>query len=92
MPKESSQSAPKIRKRRRYSINRDPWKNWIRYDQLPIGKTLARELIKHEILVSALIQAPGSRRGVRLIEAASLDRYLRSLAEEQSKKPEVAAE
>jgi hypothetical protein len=90
MPVKSPQSASKVRNRSSGAINRLPWQGWIRYRQLPFGKTLARTLIDRGILVSAIIQEPGSKRGVRLIEAASLDRYLRSLAEEQSKK-EVAA-
>jgi hypothetical protein len=50
-------------------------------------------LIDAGVFVSALVCEPGSRRGVRLIEAASIDRYLRSLAEAQRKKqPEDAAQ
>jgi len=93
MPIKSSQSVAKVRRRPSGAINRLPWQGWVRFRQLPFSENKARELIDQGVLVTALIQEPGSRRGVRLIETASLDRYLRSLAEEQQKKqPEAAAQ
>ena len=92
MPKNPSGSVPKkARRRPSGQINRLPWPEWLRFRHLPISENLARDLIDQGILVSALIQKPGSRRGVRLIQAESLDRYLRSLAEKQSAKKEGAA-
>jgi len=85
MPSKSSQSAAKVRRRPSGAINRLPWQGWVRFRQLPFSENKARELIDRGILVTAMIQEPGCRRGVRLIETASLDRYLKSLAEEQSK-------
>lgn len=91
MPKIPSTSVAKKRKRPSGAINRLPWQGWVRFRQLPFSENKARELIDQGVLVTAIIQEPGSRRGVRLIETASLDRYLRSLAEEQSKKDVAAA-
>jgi hypothetical protein len=91
MPSKSSQSVSKVRRRPSGAINRLPWQGWVRFRQLPFSENKARELIDAGVLVTAIIQDPGSRRGVRLIETASLDRYLKSLAEAQSTKKEVAA-
>lgn len=88
----TSESLAKKARRRRPSnaINRLPWQGWIRFRQLPFSENKARDLIDQGILVTAIIQEPGSKRGVRLIETASLDRYLKLLAKEQSKKqPEI---
>lgn len=92
MPKSSSPSVAKKRRRPSGAINRLPWQGWVRFRQLPFSENKARELIDQGVLVTALVQEPGSKRGIRLIEAASLDRYLKSLAEEQSKKEVTAAE
>lgn len=90
MPKNPPLSAAKKPKRPRRrpsnAIDRSPWRGWVRFRQLPFGETKARDLIARGILISALIQEPGAKRGVRLIETASLDRYLRSLAEAQAEK------
>ena len=60
---------------------------------MPFSEGFTRKMIDEGVFVSALVSEPGSRRGVRLIEAASIDRYLRSLAEAQRKKqPETAAQ
>lgn len=88
MPK-SSLSIAKVRRRPSGAINRLPWQGWVRFRQLPFSENKARELIDQGVLVTEIIQEPGSKRGVRLIETASLDRYLRSLAEEQNKREEV---
>jgi hypothetical protein len=58
--------------------------------QLPIGNTLARTLIKNGDLDSVVVSSPGSKRGVRLVSRESLNRYFKSLLEEQ--KEEAAAE
>jgi hypothetical protein len=85
---------PKSQKRPRIPLNRlDQFyasqssmgrvrdRRWLRMDELPFGKTLAFKLVKAGLLFSVLAAAPGSKRGVRLVEAESLDRYLRSLAD-----------
>jgi hypothetical protein len=84
-------SVAKVRRRPSGAISRVPWQGWVRFRQLPFSENKARELIDQGVLVTAIIQEPGCKRGVRLIETASLDRYLRSLAESQSKKQEVLA-
>jgi hypothetical protein len=60
-------------------------RRWLRLDELPIGKTLAFKLIKEGCIFSVLAAAPGSKRGVRLIDAESFDDYLRSLAQTSEK-------
>jgi hypothetical protein len=52
---------------------------WLRMSQLPIGGTLARNLIAKGHLDSVVVCSPGSKRGVRLVSQESLDRYFRSL-------------
>jgi hypothetical protein len=63
---------------------------WLRLDELPIGRTLANQLIKQGLLFSVTVGAPGSKRGVRLVSADSLDDYLNALGlkqQEERKKP-----
>jgi hypothetical protein len=52
---------------------------WLRMKQLPIGRTLASDLIGLGLLKSVIVCRPGSKRGVRLVEAASFEAYLASL-------------
>jgi len=52
-------------------------------DELPIGRTLATRLIKEGVIVSVLVCAPGSKRGVRLVSTKSLEAYLQSLVPNQ---------
>jgi hypothetical protein len=68
-----------------------PWQGWIRFRQAPFSENFTRKMIDAGVFVSALVCEPGSRRGIRLIQAESIDRYLRQLAEEQRKEV-VAAE
>jgi hypothetical protein len=91
MPKIPSPSLSKKRNRPSGAINREPWQGWIRFRQAPFSENFTRKMIDAGVFVSALVCKPGSRRGVRLIEAASIDRYLRSLAKAQRKKQSEAA-
>jgi hypothetical protein len=59
--------------------NQPPYSGYLRLSQLPIGRTLALELIKAGYLKSIIIGMPGTKRGVRLVEVASLTEYLASL-------------
>jgi hypothetical protein len=59
--------------------NNPPHSGWLRMNQLPIGRTLALDLIKVGHLKSVIVAGPGSKRGVRLIELASLEEYFASL-------------
>jgi hypothetical protein len=59
--------------------NNPPYSGWLRLNQLPIGRTLALELIKVGHLKSVIVSGPGSKRGVRLVEAASVAEYFASL-------------
>jgi len=52
---------------------------WYRLDELPLRKTLARQLCKSGVLQSVLAGTPGSRRGVRLVSKESFDAYLLAL-------------
>jgi hypothetical protein len=89
----SAASAKKVRKRPSGAINREVWKGWLRLRQVPFSEGFTRKKIDEGVFRSALVCEPGGRRGVRLVEAASIDRYLQSLAEEQSRKQqEVAAQ
>jgi hypothetical protein len=63
------------------NVTRDPATGWVRMSQLPIGRTLAVRLIKEGKLISALLGAPGTKRGVRLVSLESFENYVRSLAE-----------
>ena len=85
----TSTKKPK-RKRPSGAINRAPWQGWIRFRQAPFSEGFTRKMIDAGIFVSALVQEGGSRRGVRLIEVASIDRYLQQLAKEQRQLPEEA--
>lgn len=66
--------AKKPRRRPSGAINRMPWQGWVGFRQLPISENLARKLIDQDILVSAVIQEPGCKRGRRLISTESFDR------------------
>jgi hypothetical protein len=46
--------------------------------ELPIRPSLAKNLIKAGLIFSVLAKMPGSKRGVRLISAQSLNDYLLS--------------
>jgi hypothetical protein len=56
---------------------------WLRMEELPVRRTLARKLINEGFIDSVIVASPGSKRGVRLVSRESLDRYLRSLLAEQ---------
>ena len=65
-------------------VDRHLASGWLRMNQLPIGSTLTRILIKKGHLDSIVVGSPGSKRGVRLVSQESLDRYFRLLLKEQS--------
>jgi hypothetical protein len=52
-------------------------------NQLPFSRGYTYKLIAIGALESVLVQSPGSKKGVRLIDGDSLDRYLENLAAEQ---------
>jgi hypothetical protein len=52
---------------------------WLRLDELPIRKTLARQLIKCGALESVLAGMPGCKRGVRLVSETSFQNWLATL-------------
>ena len=56
---------------------------WLRMAELPFSRRLADDLIRRGFLFSVEIGTEGSRRGVRLVETASLDRYLKEEGERQ---------
>jgi hypothetical protein len=64
-------------------IQRPAWDKWLRLSQIPLSETVIRSLIDRGEIISALVKTPGTNRGVRLIEAASLEAYLHHLAAEQ---------
>jgi hypothetical protein len=58
---------------------------WLRMDELPFSRFVADRLIEEDLLFSVVVGAPGTKRGVRLVSADSLDDYLRSLASKPEK-------
>ncbi len=62
---------------------------WIRVNQLPFSRGYAYKLLAIGALESVLVQTPGSKKGVRLIDGDSLDRYLEKLTVEQKKEVAV---
>jgi ribosomal 50S subunit-recycling heat shock protein len=61
------------------AVIRQRYDKWIRMNELPIGRTLATRLIQEGVIVSVLVCAPGSKRGVRLVSTESLETYLNGL-------------
>jgi hypothetical protein len=56
---------------------------WLRVHELPCSRAFAYDLINSGIVTSVLVQLPGSKRGLRLVDADSLDSYLEALAAQQ---------
>lgn len=56
---------------------------WGRVNQTPFSRGFTYELINSGAIVSVLLKPPNSKRGIRLIDMDSLDRYLEKLANEQ---------
>lgn len=56
---------------------------WLRVSQLPFSRGYTYKLLASGALESVLIQSPGAKKGVRLIDGDSLDAYLERLAAEQ---------
>jgi hypothetical protein len=52
-------------------------------NELPFSRVYGYQLIEAGMLVSVLLRTPNSKKGVRLIDGDSLDRYLEILAEKQ---------
>jgi len=69
------------------ALIRTRYDKWLRITELPFGRTLATRLIEEGLLISVLVAAPGSKRGIRLVSAESLEAYLNGLA---NKKQEAA--
>jgi hypothetical protein len=63
---------------------------WQRVHQLPFSRAVVYQLINSGAVASVLLQLPNSKKGMRLIDMDSLDRYLESLATQQ-KTQEVTA-
>jgi hypothetical protein len=79
----SEPATKKKRKRPSGVMNRQVWQGWLRFRQLPFSETFSRKMIDKGIFVSAVINEPGKRRGVRLIQSQSIDNFLQQLAAEQ---------
>ena len=56
---------------------------WLRFRDLPCSRTLAYKMITSGQLVTVKFFPPGSKKGIVLIDANSLDAYLEKLAGEQ---------
>jgi hypothetical protein len=55
-------------------------------DELPFSRVFGYRLINRGAIVSVLIKGPNSKKGIRLVDANSLDEYLERLASEQRAK------
>jgi hypothetical protein len=51
---------------------------WLRVTDLPFSKAFVYRLLAEGLIDSVMVRQPGRRKGVRLIDADSLDRYLLS--------------
>jgi hypothetical protein len=56
-------------------------------DEKRVSHTHLYKLIKDKLILSVLLQTPGSKKGCRFIDVSSLDRYLDNLAAEQQENP-----
>jgi hypothetical protein len=56
---------------------------WLRVNQLPWSRVISYRLINSGFIDSVLLRLPGSRKGLRIVDSDSLDRYLEGLAAEQ---------
>ena len=56
---------------------------WLTVPEVPFSRSFTYHLINDGILHSVELKRPGRRKGIRLVDADSLDKYL----EQQSKKP-----
>jgi hypothetical protein len=59
---------------------------WLRMTELPFSRVYAYKLIDSGILNSVLLNNPGSKKGIRLVDGDSLDSYLMGLGKEQAGK------
>ena len=50
--------------------------------QLPFSRVYGYKLINADLIESVLVKTPGNRKGIRLVDGDSLDRYLESLKKE----------
>jgi hypothetical protein len=65
-----------------------PAGDWFRPSQAPCSRGYLYKLIELGIVQSVVLQAPGSKRGVRLINLKSFNDYLTNLAAEQREQRE----
>jgi hypothetical protein len=56
---------------------------WLRMHQLPFSRVYGYRLINDGLIESVLVKTPGNRKGIRLVDGNSLDRFLEKLAAEQ---------
>jgi hypothetical protein len=56
---------------------------WLRVRELPLNRNLVYHLINEGLVDSVIIRKPGGKKGVRLIDGDSFDRYLESLRGEK---------
>ena len=63
---------------------------WLRVSDLPWSRGTTYRLISEDAFLSVILQLPGSRRKIRLVDAESLDRYFLRLAEKQRQERKAA--
>jgi hypothetical protein len=72
--------------------NRNGRPRWLRVNQLPFSRAIAYKLINSGAIASVLLRLPDSRKGMRLVDSDSLDRFLEGLATNQlNQKKEATA-
>jgi len=63
-----------------HNILTQTWKGrarWLRVPEVPFSRSFTYHLIGDGILESVVLKRPGNRKGIRLIDAESLDKYLK---------------
>jgi hypothetical protein len=58
-------------------------KRWIRFKDMPCSRMTAYRLIRDGLITTVKFVPVGSKKGIVLIDADSVDRYLERLAKEQ---------
>ena len=56
---------------------------WLRVHQLPFSRAVSYQLINSGAIASVLLKLPNSKRGLRLVDADALDRFLEELSAKQ---------
>ena len=65
---------------------------WVNVGEAPFSRAYTYRLIRRGVIISVLLIEPGARRGRRLLDSDSIDRFLETLAkQQQAAKPKAVA-